>query len=481
MRKLLRNPLATVTLVLTMLVSSYIFYALNSGITITNDGSHFALFDALVTTGNPELKHVKQFAFNDSALYEGKYYADRNPGLALLSYAFYQGVRPLETWMHPLNLDPKMARRYRPEQESRVKIVMLVPVLSGSLLLLGMIALGVNQGNALATAVIAAVTLMAGTVLMRYSTLLYSHVTAAALLIWGLLLIFRFRTHGRSLDVITGTFLLSLAVLVEHLLILAFIPVFTYLLLYCRSRLLSPKTLAMTITAGLLPMLALMVYNWVCFESPFSLAHFHHSTDTANHQLGSLFKFENQGKVLQNLFFGAPKEEVGRQDLTGLISASPFLIIILLPLINRLLKKEWPKAEIVTLASVIALIVLGASSFHSPYGGWDRDYRYFVVIVPLFAPFVAQALTLMFKPAENTIIRVAQWLLLVIFSYLAWLSISFHFQHIRHAMQVQYETPWINLQAALVNVSLFWLYLAALTSMLVVLVKATRRPTKNKL
>ena len=59
------SPLQSVLLLFIVLGSPYVFYSMNSGITITNDGSHFALFDALVTTGSPELRHVRQFAFND--------------------------------------------------------------------------------------------------------------------------------------------------------------------------------------------------------------------------------------------------------------------------------------------------------------------------------------------------------------------------------------------------------------------------------
>jgi hypothetical protein len=475
MPPLLRNPLVIGCLLLMTLASSYLNYALNSGITITNDGSHFALFDSLVTTGNPELKHVRQFAFNDSALYEDRYYSDRNPGLALLTYGFYQVLRPLERWMHPLTLDPKMARRYLPDQEKRIVIVMLVPALSGTLLMLGMIALATSQSSPSAAAAVAALALMAGTLLLRYSTLFYSHITAAALLTWGLWLIFRFRQSASTTALAAGVGLLSLAVLVEHLLVFAFAPVLIYLAVYGRKTLLQPGVLAAVMIAGLLPMAVLMLYNWVCFDSPFSLAHFHHSTDTANHQLSTLFQPERILGVLQNLLLGAPREEVGRQDLTGLLSSSPFLLIVLIPLIRGVFNRSKPKPETLVLAASIVLIMLGASSFHSPYGGWDRDYRYFLVIVPLLAPFIAGGLAMMITTTENKLVRAAQGLAVAASGYLLWISVSFHFQHVRHAAQIPYPTPWINLPASLVNVSLFWLIAAACAAVLITAWNARQR------
>ncbi|MEP5567142.1 MAG: hypothetical protein ABJN62_04850 [Halioglobus sp.] len=340
--------------------------------------------------------------------------------------------------------------------------------------MLGIISLCINQGNTLPIATITAVSLIAGTLLLRYSTLFYSHITASALLIWGLVLIFRFRQSSSLPAIAGGVFLLSLAVLVEHLLILVFIPTFIYLLLCCRDELFTPKYLLTTILAGVLPMSVLMLYNWICFESPFSLAHFHHSTDTANHSLSSLFQFERVREVLVNLLFGAPKEEVGRQDLTGLISSSPFLIIIAVPLIVLLKNQQWPKAETVVTTSAILLVMLGAASFHSPYGGWDRDYRYFLAVVPLCAPLLASGLTLVTVQPVSSVAKAGKWLALIVFSYLFWVSAEFQFHHIRHASQVQYPTPWINQHAALFNVSLLWIYLAALMLLLAITVRASR-------
>ena len=307
----------------------YTFYSLNSGITLTNDGSHFALFDSLVTTGSPELQEVRQLAFNDSALYQGRYYSDRNPGLALTTYLVYQGLRPLESPMQALKLDPKMGRQFTWDQLPRIPIAMLVPAFSGGLLLLGMVALSRRLGAGFYPALASALAIMFGTIALRYSTLLYSHIYSAALLVWGLVLLFAYRNSRSAAQLFAAIFLLSASVLAEHLVILVFPLVFIYLGITSHRLILRPVTLVGIIIAGLVPMMVLMGYNYTCFESPFSIAHFHHSTDTQNHNLGTLMRFDRLLDVLYNLMFGADKSVVGKQDLMGLISASPFLLYTL--------------------------------------------------------------------------------------------------------------------------------------------------------
>ncbi|MFV8818693.1 hypothetical protein [Haliea sp. E17] len=137
----------------------YLFYSLNSGITITNDGSHFALLDALLHDGSAELKNPRQFAFGDSALYENRYYSDRNPGLAFFTYAETLLLMPIRGWFYPLQLDPRISPRYNEAQRQLIPGVMLVPAFAASALFAGMIALCRTLGANLPTALSAALML----------------------------------------------------------------------------------------------------------------------------------------------------------------------------------------------------------------------------------------------------------------------------------------------------------------------------------
>ncbi len=460
---------------LLVVAAPYFFYALNSGITITNDGSHFALLDSLLRNGSPQLLQPRQFAFGDSALYEGRYYSDRNPGLAFLTYAVVQLLEPIATWFQPLRLDPLMGPRYDQAQRQLIPVVMLVPAFAASALLIAMTALSRNFGARLPAALLAALMLLSGTLLLRYATLFYSHIVAASLLTWSVTALIRFARGGRDCLLWFAALLFSFAVLVEHLLLVTLLPLATYLLTRSARRILAPATLLPTLLAGALPMGMLGIYNVVCFDSPFSLAHFHHSVDTANHKLGTLFNFERLGTVLGNFLFGASKAEVGKQDLTGLIVTSPFLLACLLPLFSGKLRERGVRGEAATLAACILLVVVGAAGVFAPYGGWDRDYRYFVAILPLCAPLLALAvdtlLDLRRKRFGGACCVVGLALLGAAWAYAA----HFQFGHVRHAMQAPFPTPWINLRPALVNVSLAWLYLGACALLLFGLWRLWRR------
>jgi hypothetical protein len=435
------------------IASSYVFYSMNSGITITNDGSHFALFDSLVTTGSPELQQVNQFAFNDSARYGDKFFSDRNPGLALSTYIFYQGARHLESAARPLHLDPYMAFRYTEDQESRIPLVMLVPALSSGVLFIGIFLLSSSLGSTFTASLTSALTLVFGTIALRYSTVFYSHIFASALLVWGLVLTFNYRQRGDPKHLCCGVFLISGATLAEHLAILAFIPVIVYLALSLGKTLFRPAILIPVVISGLVPMLALMYYNYVCFESPFSIAHFHHSSDTRNHEFRTMFKLESALKVLTNLLFGAPKSEVGRQDITGLMSASPFLYFALLWIPLVLSGRNKLRGEHMVLLTAFCLILAGAASFWAPYGGWDRDYRYFLIAVPLLAPFLAKVLDFLLTGSNLPWVNIGRYLCLALFVLAIIVSITNQLHHVRHKMQAQYNTHFPNWEAALTNVS----------------------------
>lgn len=471
----LRNPSFSKRIIIPAvlaIICVYLFYSINSGITITNDGSHFALFDSLVTTGSPELKQVRQFAFGDSAEYEGKYFSDRNPGLALFTYSFFQGTKVLGRWMKPLNLDPKFARNYNEGQKIRIRIVMLVPPLFGGLVFLCTFFLSREMGVGYLPALLSSLAVTLGTILVRYSTVFYSHIFATGLLVSSLLFVFSHKRTGSVNRLCIGIFLLSCAVLAEHLIIVVFLPVFAYLMMNNSEWLFRISAIVKLAMAGLLPMIVLMIYNWTCFNSPFSIAHFHHAVDTSNHELGTLLRFDHALVAANNLLFGAPKSEVGRQDLVGLFSSSPFLYFALIfPLIAGFGYRRITSEHCVLIASIILLILGGASVF-APYGGWDRDYRYFLAAIPLFAPFIGVVLDFLVDRGTGRIITYIKYLALIVFIALYLVSVRYQTAHIRHEGQIQYSHLLVNYEAALLNVSLFLAFALSVAVLTLALVQA---------
>ncbi len=439
---------------------------MNSGLTVTNDGSHFALLDALLYNDSPALENPRQFAFGDSAYFEGRYYSDRNPGLAFITWTTTKVLTPVQAWFAPLLLDPRMGPRYNEVQVSLIRGVMLVPAFAASALFAAMIALSRTLGASYPNALAAAVMVLTGTLLFRYATLFYSHIVAAALVTWSVVLVLRYAAGGPARMLWGGAFLFSLAVVVEHLVALVLIPLGACLLASSAQRIFTARTLFPTILAGLFPLGLLATYNTVCFNSPFSLAHFHHSEDVANHSLSTLFNFQRVGEVLGNFMLGAPRAEVGKQDLTGLLTTSPFLLACLLPVFSGSFRSRGSSAAALTLAGAILLVIIGAAGVFAPYGGWDRDYRYFVAILPLCAPFLALALADLLAMPHSWPARTGQGLGFALL-FAGWVyAVIFQLGHVRHSLQPQYPTHWVNLQAAAINVSLAWLYFTLIACLL---------------
>ena len=435
-------------------LSFYFFYSLNSGITITNDGSHFALFDSLTERGTPELLTTRQFAFGDSASYDGKLYSDRNPGLALTTYVVYKPLEHIEEHFQPLVLDPKFARHYQERQLIKIPIVMLVPAAAGAILLFLMFLMAQQLGANSGSAILASLVIGYGTIILRYSTVFYSHTLAAVFLCVGLFTLFRGRRTESSNQIAAAIFFLSYAVLIEHLVIIVFIPVAIYIFLTCKSAVGNLVAIIKLAIAGLLPMFVLMTYNFVCFGDALSIAHFHHATDTSNHSLNTLLRFEGAAKAGVNLLFGATREEVGRQDLLGLFSHSPFLMLLAIyPVLLARRIVVFSMDSAVILASIL-LLIFGGSSIWAPYGGWDRDYRYFMVAIPLFAPFLAQCIQWLLSFSTSVVTSISKAFIGFMTVIGCVISARNQLDHVRHAAQIQYNETLVNLDAAIWNVSM---------------------------
>ena len=178
--------------------------------------------------------------------------------------------------------------------------------------------------------------------------------------------------------------------------------------------------------------------------------------------MNTLFVFTPTPAVLWRLLFGASKEVVGRNDLLGLVNGSPFVLLGLAVLPLAVLGKLRVRTELYVLLAGFALVAVLAASNWSPYGGWDRDYRYFLMVVPLLSPFVALALEWLVldrgRGGRALFCRFAVGL----FGLLVVYSVRVQFAHIRHYPQVQFPNPLVNLSAALVNVGLIALLGAVL-------------------
>lgn len=442
-------------LAVTFAVLAMSFYSMNSGITITNDGSHFALVNSLIDRHSPELQDNQRFALNDSAVYKNKVFSDRNPGLGLFAYAFYECFKFLSPMMKNIYMDPYYSNKFLEKEQPRVNLIMIIPALSGALTFLGLFFLLNTFNQDFFTNLFLALSFILGTILLRYSTVFYSHILASTLVVFSFLLCFKYVKEGGLIKLSLASFCLGFAVVVEYIAIVLYLPLSLYLLFKMKKNLFHWKTFACIIIASAIPAAILLAYNYICFDNPLSIAHFYHSRDYTKHSVKTLFIF--QQSIIQNyrLLFGAPVEIVQKKDLMGLLTSSPFLLFIFLSIPLLIRKKIEITPEHWTVLAGFACVMFIASSISKPYGGWDRDYRYFCMAVPLLAPLLATVITWTIKGTKGIVSQKRKIVVMVIFIFPLLFSISNQLDHIRHIPQKKYPTHFINFEAAIINMGLF--------------------------
>lgn len=410
-------------------------YALGSGLTSTNDGSHYALLRSLHDEGTPLLGANVVFARHDAARFEGRDYSDRAPGVALIGTAFTTLLRPLLGWMEPLRLDP-WARPYLVGSESFVALVMLLPALAAALLFPVLYGLLRELELSLPASLALAFTALPGTLLLRYGTVLYSHVFATLLVTVAVLAWLRWGRRGGLARLALGSAALSWAVVVEYPTVLLFVPAIAWGLAHPSGRGRRPAAVAVVVAAALPALAALLAYNQASFGDPFTIAHFHHRTVSEHHELASTFDWRNiprhgwlllfEPRRFHSLFGASPQ----------LLAALPGLAIAFTA--DRERWRDWTWM----LASLL-LAWLPAAAYAVAVGGYDRDHRQMLYGLPFLLVFVGLAMRRL--EGRSALAGWSAWATATGYAAMAQL------EHLRHAGQTSFGSHWVNAGPALWN------------------------------
>lgn len=249
-----------------------IYYATVSGITSSNDGSHYALLRTMVENRVFSLNQFDDYAEgNDIAITpDGTLYSDRPPGTALLGTPFYALGRVLP--------GPRASLPSRHDEENRaLPFVMLLPVLAGAGAGLIVYALGRRAGIGVWPAAAAVVLFGLGTVQWKYSTVLFSHAQSGFLVLLAVYL--ALRLADRSLRdwgwyALLGL-VLGMAVVVEYsnLLLIPIIGLYWLIRTWPEAIRRPTATVLPVILGGLLPAAFLAIYNTVNFGGPLTLSY----------------------------------------------------------------------------------------------------------------------------------------------------------------------------------------------------------------
>jgi hypothetical protein len=365
---------------LTLLAALYFALTGADGIVSTNDGSHYALTKALAADGTVRIDPYVNYGaiqpprgtpttddYRDVSYYDGHYYSDRPPGTAFLAVPFY--------WFGEL-VDRVSGRQ---DLDFPLRYVTMVPPLLGAAtaLALYLLARGIGAGRvaALATAASGALT----TLLLKYATLLYSHIAAATFVTGALAtLLLAERRPGRTWPLALAGVLLGYSAVVEYPNLLLIAPVGAYVLWRVRDTagggwafaLRGPLAFA---CGWLPPVLLLAGYDWLAFGRPWRTSYTYQYYFGWSHSLAATYVTPPL-TGLRWLLLGP----------SGLFVISPALLLALWGLV--LLARRSP-ARALLLLGVVLTILLPTAAHRTYYGGGSQDTRYLLAIVPaLYAP-----------------------------------------------------------------------------------------------
>jgi len=366
-------------LALALLACLYFALTAADGIISTNDGSHYALTKALAVDGTTRIDPYVNYGaiqppqgtpttddYRDVSARDGHFYSDRPPGTAFLAVPFY--------WLGEL-VSRISGRR---DLDFPLRYATMLPPLLGAATALALywLARGLGAGHLAATLTAGSAALT--TLLLKYATLLYSHIGGALFFTAALAaILLAERRRGRVWPLALGGALLGWSAVTEYPNLLLIVPVGLYVLWHA-WRAPEPRGFAWRgplafALAWALPILILAGYDWIAFGAPWHTSYtYQYYFDWSRSPLTTYVTPPLTG--LRWLLFGP----------SGLFVITPALLLALWGLL--VLARRTPVRALLLLG-VTLVVLLPAALHRTYYGGGSRDTRYLLAIVPaLYAP-----------------------------------------------------------------------------------------------
>jgi len=335
-----------------------------------NQSSHYDLIRAL-DAGRTTIDYGP-YPTKDKAYYKGHWYSARAPGLAIYSLPFYEALKVLDA--------PAVARAshaLRGEDEMIDFVGEWGTVLPALVLLLLVwrVAENFEPGYGAAAAVIVGL----GTMLLPFSTLLFSHVFAAMLGFAAFAIMLRERA-GPPRPLLLGAAGLLMGYAVSSEYPLAFVALVLGGYLLSRRDALTPRLVAMRagayVAGGLIGIVPLLLYNHAAFHSWTHLAY----SNIPQQQKGFFGISAPSLTVLATLLF----------DSRGLFTLCPVLAMGAVGTV--LLYRRGHRAEALTIAGVCVCYLGYNSGYYLPFGGGSMGPRFLITTLPFLGFPIALAL-----------------------------------------------------------------------------------------
>ncbi len=355
---------------------SSLYFATVSGITSSNDGSHYALTRTIVENNSFALKSFDDYAEgNDIAIRDNVLYSDRPPGTAVFATLFY----------HLGNLLPSPATHLPSRHDAdnpNLVYVMLMPVLAGTGTLV-LLYLWLRRFELpVATALTAVLMFGLGTIHWKYSTVLFSHALSSFLVLLSLFLASQLKANSKWVSYFGLGFVLGYSVLVEYSNGLLVVLVGLFLLWQIRPFTLAlfTRTLLPFTLGGLIPAAFLGYYNNSNFGSPTTLSYAYAINYPWAGQFRTTFNFPLVDGLRAMLFFGTGDGQCDPACFNqGFLLLSP---IFLLAIVGFVLYYQQER-KLFVLTTAVFLIYLILFSKHRTAHGFTADGRYLVPFLSL--------------------------------------------------------------------------------------------------
>ncbi|HWW89265.1 MAG TPA: hypothetical protein VNY35_00625 [Solirubrobacteraceae bacterium] len=346
-----------------------------------NQSSHYDLIRAL-DAGRTNIDSGP-YRTKDKAYYNGHWYSARAPGLAMYSLPFYELLHAVDA-----PAVARASRALRGEDEMIYFVGLWGSVLPGlaMLLLVWRVAERFEPGYGGPTAVV----LGLGTMVLPFSTLLFSHVLAATLGFAAFVLMMRERAGPpRPALLAAAGLLMGYAITSEYPLALVAVVLGLYAL--SRPGALAPRLLATRagayVLGGVVGIVPLLLYNHAAFNSWTHLAY----SNIPQQQKGFFGISAPSLPVLGTLLF----------DSRGLLTLSPVLAMGAVG--TTLLYRRGQRAEALTIAGVCVSYLAYNSGYYLPFGGGSPGPRFLITMLP----FLAVPLAIAFKRFPGPTIALA--------------------------------------------------------------------------
>ena len=288
---------------------------------------------------------------SDYALFDGRYYTDKAPGMTFLSIPPFLVTRAVTAGVTP--------GQWHPRDDYQVwwlRIATSGIAFLACVFLAGRVAEGLVPGTGAATGA----TLGVATLMSPLAATMFGHVAAAAFGFGAFLAAWR----GRY--ALSG-FCVGFAILVEYQLGLVAAVLFLYLV---RD---GVRPLARYVLGALPPLGLLALYNELAFDSPFHLSYRYVSREFAEQQQRGLFGI------------GVPRVDGLAEVLVGYKGLLLFSPVTLAAAAGLVLLWRRRRAEALVCAAVTALFLLSTSGYFLPYGGTSPGPRFLVPALPFLA------------------------------------------------------------------------------------------------